>query len=163
MVKTKQAQIKIQQMIIMLLAVSLFFILIFLFYISIKFSNLEQGKIDLDREKAAGLVTKIASMPEISFGDNPRAIDADKLMMLKSFSEYRGFFGVKGVIIKKLPLTFKKVECSVNNYPECNLIKLFTTKDSAPTGSYVALCTKKTINDRAYNKCEVAYLMIDNG
>ena len=152
--KEKKAQLKIQQMIIMLLAVSLFFILVFLFYVSIKFSDLKQSKIDLDREKAAGLVTKIASLPEISFWDNARAVDADKIMMLKNLNEYKEFFGVKGIIIRKLPLTSNKIEC--------NLIKIFTTKDSAPTGSYVALCTKKTINDRAYDKCEIAYLMLES-
>ena len=146
----------------MLLAISLFFILVFLFYVSIKFSSIKQSKIDLDREKAAGLVTKIASLPEINFGDNSRAVDADKLMLLKSFNEYKGFFGVKGIIIRKLPLTSNKIECTLDNYPECNLIKIFTTKDSAPTGSYVALCTKKTINDRAYDKCEIAYLMLES-
>jgi len=162
-IKPKKAQLKIQQMIVMLLAVSLFFILVFLFYVSIKFSDLRQSKIDLDREKAAGLVTKIASMPEFSFGDNPRAVDVDKIMMLKELSEYKGFFGVKGIIIRKLPLTSTKIECSIDNYPECNLIKVFTTKDSAPTGSYVALCTKNSIDERAYDRCEMAYLMADNG
>ena len=143
----------------MLLAISLFFILVFLFYISIKFSGLKQSKIDLDREKAAGLVTKIASLPEISFSDNARAVDADKLMMLKNLKEYKSFFGVKGIIVRKLPLTSNKIECNSDNYPECNLIKIFTTKESASTGRYVALCNKKTINERAYDKWEIAYLI----
>ena len=82
--KNKKAQLKIQQMIFMVLAITLFFILVGLFFLSVKITNLEQDVIDLNRDKAARLVSKIASNPEFIFREKSNAIDADKIMILKN-------------------------------------------------------------------------------
>src|SRR3989344_5573246 len=95
----KNGQLKIQQMVFMLLALTLFFILVVLFFLVIKTGDLQKDKVNLDREKAIGLVTKIASTPEFNFEGNSRTVDMDKLMILQSMKEYSNFFGVNGIIV----------------------------------------------------------------
>jgi hypothetical protein len=156
-----RGQLKIQQMAFMLMAVTLFFVLVALFYFGMKIAGLEKEKVDLEREKAIGLVSKIASTAEFNFDDNALSVDADKLMILKSLGEYRGFWGVKGIIVRKLPLTSSVVECTNLNYPNCNTIKLFTNSNSGLAASYVSLCTKSVFEGRRYDNCELAILMLE--
>ncbi len=156
-----KGQLKIQQMAFMLVAVTVFFILVFLFYVSVKTFNLQNDVLELRREKAVGLVTKIASTPEFNFEGIPRGIDMDKLMVLKNAREYKGFWGVKGIIVKKLYPVNNEVECNEGNYPNCNVIKLFTKKSNAPIGSYVALCRKDSVSGESYDRCEIGFLMIE--
>ena len=160
----RKGQLKIQQMIFMLLGLTLFFILVALFFIMIKFSSLEKEVIELNRDKAAGLVEKLASSPEFIFENQPNSIDADKLIVLKSDRRYYDgdstFWGVKGVIVRKIYPKEDEVECISTNYPDCNLIKLFTDKNSAPVGSFVSWCSKKSLDGNPYNECSLAEIMI---
>lgn len=157
----KKAQLKIQQMIFMVMAITLFFILAGLFFLSVRITNLEQDVVELNRDKAVSLVNKIASNPEFIFENVPNAVDADKLMILKNEQRYRDFFGVDGIIIEKIYPISNDVDCTLENYPNCNRIKIFTSKDAAVISSFISLCTKETINGNSYNKCELARLMID--
>ena len=169
--KTKKAQLKIQQTTFMLLAVTLFFILVFLFYVAIKVVNLEQSAVEANRNKAAGLVAKLSASPEFIFDDKTRAVDADKLMILKSENRYLSnegiysstFWGVKGVIIEKIYPAGERIECTKKNYPDCTQIKLFTESNTAPVSSFVAWCSKNSGEavGRAYDKCDLAILMIE--
>ena len=158
----KKAQLKIQQMVFMLLAVTLFVILAGLFYLSIKVVNLEEDVNELNRDKAVALVNKIASNPEFVFENVPNAIDADKLMVLKDSRAYRDFFGVDGIIVQKIYPIEESVECSVENYPNCNLIKIFTKKEVSNTQSFVSWCRKNSISGISYDDCSLAILMIDS-
>lgn len=156
-----RGQIKIQQMIFMLVAVTLLFILVLLFYLAFTIANLQSSKVDLEREKAIGLVAKISSTAEFNFEGEPLSVDADKLMVLRNMKEYVDFWGVKGVIVRKLPLSDEIVECSPSNYPDCNTIKIFTDSNSGLAGSYVSLCTKSLFEGKRYDDCEVAVLMLE--
>lgn len=159
----KKAQLKIQQMSFMLIAVIILFAIIALFYFTISFSGLNQTKINLDREKAAEIAVKIASTPEFIFNGMPNSIDADKLMILKSEEKYNDFWGVNGIIIQKIYPAGENIECKLSNYPDCSTIKLFTSKNLAPEKAFVSLCRKQEINGRPYDKCEMAVIMIDAG
>ncbi|MFA5019532.1 MAG: hypothetical protein WC533_00355 [Candidatus Pacearchaeota archaeon] len=157
-----------QQTIFMIVAVTLFFVLVVLFYVSIKFSNLHSDVKELEKQKAIALVSKIASTPEFSFNENiPNSVDLDKLMILKSSENkerYKDFWGknIKGFIIEKVyPKDTKDRECDSGNYPDCRIIKIYTEKDSAKVYSFVPLCKKQTYNGVAYDKCELGILMID--
>ena len=159
-----KGQLKIQQMAFMLLAVTLFFVLVLLFYLTIKTAGLEKDFVNSEKEKAAGLVMRLASSPEFVFeggSSGIKGVDADKIMVLKDNSKYKEFWGVEGIIIKKLYPPNTNTECTQNNYPNCNLIKVFTTKKSAPTGSYIALCRKESVSGNSYDRCELALLMIE--
>jgi hypothetical protein len=157
----KKGQLKIQQMAFMLIAVTIFFSLILLFYISMKTADLREDVLDSRREKAVGLVTKIAATPEFTFEGVSRAVDADKLMVLRNSKKYENFWGVKGIVVRKLYPVSEDVECTTGNYPNCNVIKLFTNKNVADVASYVSLCRKDEISGSSYNRCELALLMIE--
>ncbi len=157
----KIAQLKIQQMTFMLLAVTLLFVIVLLFFISFKFSGLKQDAEELKRDKASILASKIASTPEFIFEDTPNAIDADKLMILQSQTKYKEYFGVGGIIVRKIYPSGNLVECTKGNYPNCNIIKIFTSKNEAPVSTFVAWCTKQTTSGVPYNKCELGLLMIE--
>jgi hypothetical protein len=157
----KKAQLKIQQMTFMLLAITLFFILALLFFLAVKVVDLERDAIESQRDKAANLAGKISSNPELIFEDDANSIDADKLMILQRESKYRDYFGVKGIIVEKIYPPGSSVDCDSRNYPNCNKIKLFTISDSAPTKSFVSWCSKQTVNGNSYDKCELAILMIE--
>ena len=157
----RSGQLKIQQMAFMLLAVTLFFVIVFLFFLLFSTSNLKKEKVDFEREKAEILVSKIASSPEFNFADVPRGVDFDKVMALKNNEKYKDYLGVDGIILRKIYPIGNNVECKIGNYPECNLIKLFTEKNNAVASSYVALCTKKESGGSSYDYCELGILMID--
>src|SRR3989344_3030780 len=84
----KRAQLKIQQMAFMLMAVTLFFILVGMFFLVIKFSGLKESATMLEEENAMLLATKIANSPEFSCGNafgttKIACIDSDKMIVLK--------------------------------------------------------------------------------
>jgi hypothetical protein len=168
---SKRGQLKIQQMIFMLVAVTLFFVFVVLFFIAFKGASLQKDAIELNRDKATGLVERISGNPEFIFNGKSNAIDADKLMILKNNEYYykyvqdgkkKNFWGVKGIIVRKIYPSdvTNNIECTQENYPDCNLIKIFTNENSAPISSFVSLCRKQTFNGVNYDSCELAELMI---
>lgn len=160
-VLNKRAQLKIQQMAIMIVAITLFFLLVLMFYLSIKMTSLREQAVELNREKAVGLVTKIASSPEFSFEGASRGVDIDKVMVLKEKTEYRDFWGVDGIIIEKLYPEAADAECTKSNYPNCNRILLFTDGRGEFVHSYISLCRKQSIEGRTiYDECELAILKL---
>jgi len=93
----KQGQIKIQQMAFMLLAVTLFFVLVGLFVLVIRFAGIGEAAEALEERNALLLTTKMANSPEFSCGNvygtgNINCIDGDKVMALKkNINNYEGF------------------------------------------------------------------------
>ena len=101
--KNKKAQLKIQQMAFMLIAVTLFFVLVGLFVLGVKLTGLKKSATALEEKNSMLLVTKLANSPEFSCGfafDETKlaCIDADKVMMLKeSISKYGNFWQVGNI------------------------------------------------------------------
>ena len=163
LIKNNKGQLKIQQMVFMILAITIFFILAGLFFLALKVTNLERDAQELNQDKAVGLVNKISSNPEITFEGIPNSIDADKLMVLKDSKTYPSFFGVDGIIVQKVyPVeSNEEILCTTSNYPDCNKIKLFTHSEVASTQSFVSWCRKKSLNGNSYDECSLAILMIE--
>ncbi len=163
----KKAQMKIQQMAFMLVAVVLFFALVGLFVIVVRFSGLKQASVILEEENSMFLVTKLANSPEFacgsSFGNSRLScIDADKIMILKEhISEYAGFWGIAEIEIRKI-YSDSGIECNLGNYPDCDIIKVYSKNvNKLPASSnFVALCWKESSDSGVYGKCEIARLMI---
>ncbi|MBS3099654.1 hypothetical protein J4463_00350 [Candidatus Pacearchaeota archaeon] len=160
--KDKKAQLKIQQMSFMLVALVFFFVLVLLFYLAIRTSGLAESKKFLENERAVGIAMKISSMPEFNYEGVPNALDADKLMILRGKTEYKELFGnsIEGIIVQKIYPADKDVECKISNYPDCTKIKLFTEKEFSSAYSYVALCRKEKGAESAFTKCELAIIMV---
>jgi len=166
--KCKRSQMKIQQMAFMLMAVTLFFVLVGLFFLVFGFSNLKDSATSLREQNAMLLVTRLANSPEFSCGrafDNAgtNCVDADKAVMMQANSgKYAGFWGeVTNIEIRKVYPVENDVDCNIGNYPNCNVIKII---DSKTTGYYqtnfVALCSKASDGVGVYDKCEIARLMV---
>ena len=159
-IKNKNGQMKIQQMAIMLIAITLFFLLVLLFYIKFQSASLKDTVIELNRAQAVGLVSKISASPEFNFESSSRGIDLDKIMILKGKTEYKDFWNIDGMIIEKLYPPGEKIECTKSNYPNCSQILLFTDGKGEFTHSYVSLCRKDISEGIIYNHCDLAIIKL---
>lgn len=162
----KKAQMKIQQMAFMLIALTLFFVLAGLFVFTIFFSNLKTSANIIEQENAILLVSKLSNSPEFScenaFGGNRlNCVDADKAMALKeNANKYSQFWGVEGIEIRKI-YDGNSNECTEQNYPECGSITVLSPK-SGGTGisNFAALCKKVNINDTIQDVCDLAKVIV---
>lgn len=158
------AQLKIQQMAFMLMAITLFFVLAGMFILVISTSNLRETALALEEKNAMLLVSKLANSPEFScgesFGSNKiNCVDADKMMMLKEhIVSYAKFWGVSNIEVRKTG--GNEVMCSLGNYPNCDIIKLRSTNMTSEYSNFVSLCWKDTFEGQLYDKCQVAKLMV---
>ncbi len=165
--KSKHSQTKIQQTAVMLIAVTLFFVLVGLFILSIKLSGLKRDVSALEEKNAMLLVTKLANSPEFSCGNSfggekIQCVDADKVMMLKKYAnDYKDFWGVADIKIRKIYPPGEEIECTSSNYPQCNIINIIS-KEVVGTyySNFVALCRKDITDNDFYDKCELAKLIV---
>jgi hypothetical protein len=164
----RRAQVKIQQMAFMLIAITIFFVLVGMFVLVIKFNSLKGVATELEEKNALLLVTKLANSPEFSCGqgfgkDRLNCVDADKVMMLKKrINEYGKFWGVSNIEIRKIyPPSNQDLLCDFGNYPECNVIRLIGEEVSGyGIGNYVSLCRKEYFEEEVVDRCEIAELSV---
>ncbi len=173
MVKRNKGQMKIQQMAFMLIAIFIFFALVGLLIITVKFSGLKEKATELQEKNAMLLVAKIANSPEFSCGDafggsRVSCIDLDKVMVLKeNIGTYEGFWG-RGVsnieIIKIYPAPQNKknlIECRTQDYSNCDKISLISEEIVGVAHSnFVALCRKESYNGQIYDKCDLGQILV---
>lgn len=166
MVRNKKAQMKIQQMAFMLMAITLFFVLTGMFIMVIKFSGLKKTATVLEEKNAMLLVTKLANSPEFACGEafgsrRINCIDADKAMVLReNIKSYENFWGVSNIEIRKIYPIGDETMCTIATYPDCNVIRM---RPKNVTGfdlyNYVSLCRKEYLDGEVYDKCELAKIM----
>ena len=163
----KRGQLKIQQMAFMLMAVTLFFVLVGIFILVVKFSGLKESATALEEKNAMLLVTKLANSPEFScgegFGTNRiNCVDADKVMVLKeNINKYADFWGVSNIEIRKIYPVEKEIICDIGNYPDCNVIRMRSKEVSGTDlSNFVSLCRKESFGGEIYDKCELAKIMV---
>jgi hypothetical protein len=167
MVKNLKGQLKIQQMIFMIIGVIILFVLVALFFLSVSFSNLKKTATNLAEENSRLLVSKLANSPEFSCGNTfgtsqSNCIDFDKVIGLKDdISKYSNFWGVAKIEIRKI-YPGGNVECNEANYPNCEILKLLNrnVKTLPYNSNFVSLCRKEYDGQVSYDKCELALLMI---
>ncbi len=166
----KRGQLKIQQMTFMLIAVTFLFILVGIFFLSIKLYNIKEIATSLEEENAMLLVSKLANSPEFSCGNSFGAkegscVDFDKLMVLKDrINKYSEFWGVAEIEVRKIYPDEGNVLCNKNNYPDCGIIQILKTDaNTAPaTSNFVSLCRKEKSEDNVYDRCELAILIVSS-
>ena len=165
----KKGQLKIQQMAFVLIAVTLFFVIVGLFILTISFSGLRESAEILKEENALALVSQLANSPEFScedvFGEIAlNCIDGDKVMALKeNIDVYSKFWGVKGIEIRRIyPELGREVECERGNYPECNILTLISSSEGVGVSNFVSLCRKDFDVEESWfqDKCELAKIIV---
>lgn len=166
--KNKKGQMKIQQMAFMLIAVTVFFVLIGLFALAFGVSSVKQSATSEAQENAKNLVTKLANSAEFACGDSffneENCIDFDKALILERNSEfYDGFWDVAEISIRKIyPESETDVECTQVNYPNCNVLTVYSQNIDWEDESFnfVSLCRKEALDNDFYDKCEMGLLLI---
>jgi hypothetical protein len=162
---SKKAQMKIQQMMFMILGVTFLFILVGVFFLAIRLSTLKQTATTLGEESAKLLVSKLANSPEFScenaFGAKTSCVDFDKVMALKDIDEYSNFWGATKIEIRKI-FPSGNTTCTFENYPNCEIISILDRKINSlpPSTNFISLCRKERTDRIIYDKCELALLMV---
>lgn len=166
----KNAQMKIQQMAFMLMAVTLFFVMVGMFVLVFWVSGLKESASLLEEKNAMLLVTKLANSPEFSCGsafgsDRINCVDEDKVMMLKeNIEKYSDFWSVAEIKIRRIYPNNGDIVCNTANYDDCGVIEVFSKNvdSQAPVSNFVSLCRKDSYNDEVYDKCELAMLIVSS-
>jgi hypothetical protein len=167
--KTKKAQMKIQQMIFVLIAITLFFALVGIIVLKVWLSGLSQTSINLKQEQAKMLVSRLANSPEFSCGETfgnwkAACVDLDKAMALKQKSEaYKSLWGVQNIEIRIIypdEYAGQTVDCSSGTYPNCNLLNIIGKKEGIPEENYITVCRKDSSTGETYDKCEIAIFSV---
>jgi len=165
----RKGQMKIQQMAFMLIAVTLFFSLVGMFMLVLQFSNLQESASVIEERNALLLVIKLANSPEFSCGNSfgsgkLNCVDSDKIMALKGKNEeYENFWDVSNIQIRKIYPLVNDVECTLETYPDCNIIKIREGNISSEFSNFVSLCRKENVDGEVENKCELARIMVSYG
>ena len=166
MKNNRKAQMKIQQMMFMIMGVFFLFMLVGMFFISIYMSNLKGDAEELQKKNALLLVSKLAKSPEFSCGESfgtqsTYCVDFDKVIWLAELDkDYKDFWGVDKIQIKKITDN-SNISCNLENYPNCGVLTIIDKNSSLPSSSsFIALCRKERTNSSIYNKCDLAKLYV---
>lgn len=154
MKKTK-AQMKIQEMAFVLVAIMVLFAIVAIFYFKISLSGIS-GDVETQRaEEANELVRKIAGTPEFAFTafDCDNCIDLDKAMIVKELALYKGFWGLDNLKIEVI-YPNKSRECTRSSYPDCGTLNIVNNSQGITRSAYVALC-RQEFKRGNYVKCEL--------
>lgn len=170
--RNRKGQLKIQQMAFVLIALTLFFVIVGLFVLTISFSGLKESADILKEEAALTLVSQIADSPEFRCGNvfsgtKLNCVDGDKLVSLNlSQNRYKKFWNVDGIKIKTIYPKFEDedgkeledLECHQGTYPECNQITILSSVGGIGTGvsNFISLCRKNLDTERYFTprECE---------
>ena len=171
MVKTnKKAQMKINQMAFMLIAVTIFLAMVGMFILMIRIGNLKATASELEQQNAVLLASKLANSPEFSCGEafgtqRANCVDFDKVMMLKNNMEkYEEFWGVSNLELKIVyPRRHRNVECTQESYRStgCDNILLIEKPVSGyDVSTYVTVCRKEIRGDFMQDVCNLGKIFV---
>ena len=133
-----KAQMKIQQMAFLLVALTIFFAIVGLIYFSITLSNVRNSAKELEDEEAILLANKLVGSPELAFTSSSgcaSCLDMDKAFQLKE-KNIDELLNVEHLFITRLSPEYPETECTQINYPgDCDKIILLEGGDSYATKS----------------------------
>jgi len=155
---SKKAQMKIQQMAFVLVAIMIFFVLVGLLFISIRVGALNKSAQTLKDESARELVRKLSNTPEFIWSDCPGCVDGDKLLVLKeNVGNYKDIWKLDYLTLEFVYPSKDKTECNLINYPNCNKITLINGSGEygLSSSAYVSICSW---DKEGYTKCELGKL-----
>jgi hypothetical protein len=159
-VKMKKAQLKIQEMAFMLMAVIIFFVMAGMFFLVIMYNDMHNQANILEKEKAVSTVVNLADTPEFSCGH--LCLDADKLIVMTNRAGYENFLPITSLVVIKISKDEERIECSEKNYPYCNYFKVFDKGIENEQGveTFVSLCRKEKTGGYVYDKCELGRIIV---
>jgi len=158
-----RAQMKIQQMAFMLMAVFLFFILVGLFFLNLQFRGIKKSAAQLQKEDAITSLETLADMPELNYNSQEEmTLDEDKLKILSGNlgKEYEDFWPVASIKVYKIYPAFDEViKCPS---PNCNYFEVYDNgqENTQEYSAYVSICKKVKEIGYVYDKCEAGKLVV---
>lgn len=168
----KKAQLQIQEMAFMLVGVILFFALVGLIALVVIQAKLYGDANELAQQKTLGAIIALADSPEFScVSSKSNCVDGDKAISLINRTEYINFWPFTSLRVITRYSAFNKsyeqmIECSMANYPDCDVIKVFDKKvgNEISTSSFIAFCRKEyqdfgNLGGYTYDKCEIGMLV----
>ena len=160
--KDRRAQMKIQEMAFVLVAIMIFFALVAIVYFSILSGNLKKDAVTLREDEAKELVRKMASSPEFTLNDQcASCIDVDKVIALKDRNGYEGFWGLDYLAVEFI-YPGREGECNRANYPNCKRITIVgnSVEIGKASEAFVSLCRFEPSQEIGYEKCEMGRILV---
>ena len=161
--KNQKAQMKIQQMAFMIVAVFFFFILVGLFLLKVQFSGIQKSAAELEKEQAVSSLKVIANMQELNCNSRESlCLDKDKIKImsgeLKEF--YETFWPIAS--IKVYLLDTESTEIIACPSLNCNYFEIFDNKqtNTEEYSTYISVCEKVKELSYIYDDCEIAKLVV---
>ena len=165
---SNRSQMKVQEMIFMLLGLAIFFILILLLYVTFSMSSVQNTVKEKSRDDAVLLASRLAGSPELGcvsgISGSAVCVDADKLIALTYHPDYQRFWDINSLRIERVyPYEGRTIPCIIENYPNCNSFVIIKNKSSSVEeySSFVTLCRKESIEGLGfYDKCELGKIVV---
>jgi hypothetical protein len=158
----KKADMQIQQMAFMIIAVFIFFGLVGLFFINIQVSKIGSNAASLQRDQAISSIQVIADMPELSFSAvETMTLDEDKIRIMSGEfgKDYELLWPVAYVGVRKIyPKPERPIKCPAEN---CNYYEIYNSSEQESyeiQSTFVSICSKRKEGKSIYNKCEIGKL-----
>ncbi len=179
--KNKKGQFKIQQTAFMLMGILLFFILVGIFWLSLKSSSIKKSAANLEQEQAIATALSIAESPELGCTDTNagQCVDFDKALVIKNTKTFQNLWPISRLEIRIVYPSLNQInqpgnarkECTVENYPSCNILTIIDNSRSngigsnkgekASASSFIRICRKeRNIESYTYNKCELGEIIV---
>lgn len=147
MVKNKLAQMKIQQMAFMIVAVVVFFAMVAVIYFSISLRGLETKVQELRDDEAREIARQLASSPEFAFtasSDCEDCIDLERAFQISQNPNYQNsFWNLNYLALERIsPPSSENISCTnLQSYiaRTCNQIVIFKDESYATKTAFVSL------------------------
>jgi hypothetical protein len=158
-VKNKKSQIKIKQMVFMLIAVTILIAMVGMIFLMIRIEKLKNTASELEEQNAVLLASKLANSPEFTCGSafggqRSNCIDYDKLRALKyNMWKYEDFWGVKNV---ELMILYEAGSFTTND----GIVLVEGPVEGKDAHSFVTVCKKQILNNKIQDVCTLGILFV---
>ncbi len=164
-IRRKNSQVKIQEMLFMLIGLTVFISMVLLFFLGFSLSGIKESVATSSRQGSIMLASRLASTPEFECAESDIAlcVDTDKVISLMNHKEYIRFWKIKGLKVEKIyPSINRTIECTDATYPNCNIFTIINggTTNIIWDSSYVVLCRENYEGGYPYSLCELGKISI---
>lgn len=158
-----RAQIHIQEMAFVLLALILLFGLILLSFTMFQMAKTQQLAKTLQKEKIVSMLDSIANMPEFSC-KKAYCLDEEKIISYiekENKETYNNLWKKSKIAIIKVERIYPKKtgDCNAINYPNCKTYIIYNSgKDYQAYSTFMPLCYYS--DEISFVKCDIAKLIV---